>query len=96
MLSPPVYVGGVLAFGAALYAFIKRRQDGLMLAMAAIGTVLMIAVAGMTQAGFAGNLRYIALARRARVRAGRRRVGVARAVDRGPLGRDRGHPCSRS
>ena len=61
VLSPPVYVGGVLAFGAALYAFIKRRQDGLMLAMAAIGTVLMIAVAGMTQAGFAGNLRYIAL-----------------------------------
>ena len=29
--------------------------------MAAIGTVLMIAVAGMTQAGFAGNLRYVAL-----------------------------------
>jgi len=54
-------VGGLLAFGAALYAFVKRRQDGLMLAMAAIGTVLMIAVAGMTQAGFAGNLRYIAL-----------------------------------
>ena len=29
--------------------------------MAAIGTVLMVAVAGMTQAGFAGNLRYVAL-----------------------------------
>jgi len=61
VLSVPVYVGGLLAFGAALYAFVKRRQDGLMLAMAAIGTVLMIAVAGMTQVGFAGNLRYVAL-----------------------------------
>ncbi|WP_270044636.1 hypothetical protein [Solirubrobacter ginsenosidimutans] len=61
VLTPPVYIGGLLAFCAALYAFIKRREDGLILAMAAIGTVLMIAVAGMTQAGFAGNLRYIAL-----------------------------------
>ena len=80
MLSAPVYVGGVLAFGAALYAFVKRRKDGLKLAMAAIGTVLMVAVAGMTQAGFAGNLRYVALPGRARLRAGGRRLGVARAL----------------
>ncbi len=39
--------------------------------MAAIGTVLMVAVAGMTQAGFAGNLRYRRPARRARVRLSR-------------------------
>ena len=39
----------------------SRPQDGLKLAMAAIATVLMVAVAGMTQAGFAGNLRYVAL-----------------------------------
>jgi hypothetical protein len=61
VLSPPVYVGGVIGTAAALWAFIKRREDGLLLAMALIGTVLMIAVAAMTQAGFAGNLRYIAL-----------------------------------
>jgi len=30
-------------------------------AMAAVSTVLMISVGAMTQAGFAGNLRYIAL-----------------------------------
>jgi hypothetical protein len=61
VLSWPVYTGGVIATAAALWAFIKRREDGLLLAMAGIGTVLMIAVAAMTQAGFAGNLRYIAL-----------------------------------
>ncbi|HWK25895.1 MAG TPA: hypothetical protein VNS09_04990 [Solirubrobacter sp.] len=61
VLSPPVYVGGVIGTAAAAVAFVRRRQDGLLLAMAAIGTVLMIAVAAMTQAGFAGNLRYIAL-----------------------------------
>src|SRR6201991_3072267 len=61
VLSPPVYVGGVIATLAALWAFVKRREDGLLLAMGGIGTVLMIAVAAMTQAGFAGNLRYIAL-----------------------------------
>jgi hypothetical protein len=61
VLSTPVYVGGVIGTAAALWAFIKRREDGLLLAMGGIGTVLMIAVAAMTQAGFAGNLRYIAL-----------------------------------
>ena len=61
VLSLPVYVGGVLAFLAAVYAFARERRKGLYLAMAAIGTVLMVAVAAMTQAGFAGNLRYVAL-----------------------------------
>ncbi len=61
VLSTPVYIGGLLATGAALVAFIRRREEGLKLAMAAIGAVLMVAVAGMTQAGFAGNLRYVAL-----------------------------------
>ncbi len=45
----------------ACRAFIRERKDGLKLAMAAIATVLMVAVAAMTQAGFAGNLRYVAL-----------------------------------
>jgi hypothetical protein len=61
VLSAPVYVGGLLATAAALHAFVTRREKGLYLTMAAIGTVLMVAVAGMTQAGFAGNLRYVAL-----------------------------------
>jgi hypothetical protein len=56
VLSLPVYVGGTIAFVVACF-----RRDGLYLSMAAIGTVLMVAVAGMTQAGFAGNLRYVAL-----------------------------------
>lgn len=61
VLSPPIYVGGVIGTAAALVTFLKRRKDGLLLAMAVIASVLMIAVAAMTQAGFAGNLRYIAL-----------------------------------
>ena len=61
VLSAPVYVGGVLAVIVAVRAFIKDRTEGLYLAMAAIATVLMVAVAAMTQAGFAGNLRYVAL-----------------------------------
>ncbi len=56
VLSIPIYVGGVIAVVVAAF-----KRDGLYLAMAAIGTVLMVAVAGMTQAGFAGNLRYVAL-----------------------------------
>ncbi len=55
VLSPPVYAGGVIA------VLLTARRRGIELAMAVIGSVLMIAVAAMTQAGFAGNLRYIAL-----------------------------------
>jgi hypothetical protein len=61
VLTAPVYLGGAIAVGAALHAFIRERKEGLKLAMAAIGTVLMVAVAAMTEAGFAGNLRYVAL-----------------------------------
>jgi hypothetical protein len=61
VLSVPVYVGGVIATFAAISAFKRRRTHGLYLAMATIATVLMVAVAAMTQAGFAGNLRYVAL-----------------------------------
>ena len=40
---------------------LRDRSKGIALAMAAVATVLMISVGAMTQAGFAGNLRYIAL-----------------------------------
>lgn len=56
ILMVPVYVGGAIAFAIAV-----RRRDRLQLGLAAIATVLMVAVALMTEAGFAGNLRYVAL-----------------------------------
>ena len=56
VLMVPVYLGGVIATAVALW-----RRDGLRIALAAMATILMVAVALMTQGGFAGNLRYIAL-----------------------------------
>jgi hypothetical protein len=38
-----------------------RRRDRLRIALAAIATILMVWVALMTEGGFAGNLRYVAL-----------------------------------
>jgi hypothetical protein len=55
ILSVPIYVGGVIAVVAAW------RRDRVRLALAAMATILMVAVALMTEAGFAGNLRYVAL-----------------------------------
>jgi hypothetical protein len=56
VLMVPVYVGAAIATAVAL-----RNRDGLRIALAAMATILMVAVALMTQGGFAGNLRYIAL-----------------------------------
>ena len=60
ILTIPVYLG---AATAVLFAWPRRREwRGMaMLTLAGISTVLMIAVALMTEAGFAGNLRYVAL-----------------------------------
>lgn len=55
ILSVPIYVGGVIA------VVLAWRRDGLQVALAAMATILMVAVALMTEAGFAGNLRYVAL-----------------------------------
>lgn len=55
VLSKPVYIGAIVA------VLMTARRRGVELAMAVIATVVMVAVAAMTQAGFAGNLRYIAL-----------------------------------
>jgi hypothetical protein len=57
ILSPPVLLGGLIA----LVRPIRARRWDLRCSLAAAGTVLMIVVALMTQAGFAGNLRYVAL-----------------------------------
>ncbi len=56
LLTPPVYVGAIAAVLLAL-----RVRDRLVLALAAGSTVIMLTVAAMTQAGFAGNLRYVEL-----------------------------------
>jgi hypothetical protein len=62
ILTAPVYLGAVLAvLGAGLGWTRSRRASALRLALAAVATVLMVAVAAMTQAGFAGNLRYVVL-----------------------------------
>jgi hypothetical protein len=55
ILSVPVYVGGAIAAVAAW------RRDHVRTALAVMATILMVAVALMTEAGFAGNLRYVAL-----------------------------------
>ncbi len=57
ILSPPVLLGGLIA----LVRPIRAREWDLRCWLAAASTVLMIVVALMTQAGFAGNLRYVAL-----------------------------------
>jgi hypothetical protein len=61
VLSVPVYVGGTIATLLALRVWLQHRRGSLTLLLAAISTVLMVAVALMTEAGFAGNLRYVAL-----------------------------------
>ena len=61
ILSGPVYVGAALATAVAAVAWLRHRRGGLRLALAAGSTILMIGVALMTEGGFAGNLRYVAL-----------------------------------
>ncbi|HWT24834.1 MAG TPA: hypothetical protein VN213_15115, partial [Solirubrobacteraceae bacterium] len=56
VLMFPVLLGAALGLGAA-----ALRRDAVRLALGGIAAVLMVAVAAMTQAGFAGNLRYVAL-----------------------------------
>ena len=74
ILTVPVYLG-------ALIAVVMRRRDPLVLSLAAISTLLMIGVALMTEAGFAGNLRYVALpAALVCILAGAGWVGLARAA----------------
>jgi hypothetical protein len=56
LLTTPVYLGAVIAVIAALH-----RRDRLVLVLAAATTCLVVIVAAMTEAGFAGNLRYVEL-----------------------------------
>ena len=58
IVALPVYAGAVLAI---LLALRRRGEHGLPLACAAGAAALMVAVGLMTEAGFAGNLRYVVL-----------------------------------
>jgi hypothetical protein len=61
VLSPPVYAGAIVAVAGALIARERERAWTLRLGLALSAAALMVVVAAMTQAGFAGNLRYVAL-----------------------------------
>jgi hypothetical protein len=61
VLMLPVLLGAVIALARALGVGGKGRRDPMRLMLAAVAAALMVAVAAMTQAGFAGNLRYVAL-----------------------------------
>jgi hypothetical protein len=56
VLMPPLLLGAAIALVRAW-----RARDRVQLILAGVATALMVAVAAMTQAGFAGNLRYVAL-----------------------------------
>jgi hypothetical protein len=62
VLMVPLLLGAVIALvrGVGVGGGIQSR-DRLRLSLGAIAAALMVAVAAMTQAGFAGNLRYVAL-----------------------------------
>jgi hypothetical protein len=57
ILSVPALLGALVALAPS----IRRRRWDLRLSLAVVAAVLMVAVALMTEAGFAGNLRYVAL-----------------------------------
>ena len=92
VLTVPVYAGAVVAVVLAAW---RRREPfaGVVVTLAALSTTLMVAVALMTEAGFAGNLRYVALpAAMVCVLAGAGWVGLVRLLaGAGPRG---GRACS--
>jgi hypothetical protein len=61
LLALPVWIGGALAVALALRAKPRRRSGRILLALSGVALVLMVGVGLMTEAGFAGNLRYVAL-----------------------------------
>lgn len=76
VLMVPLLAGAAVALWRA-----ARRRDRVPLILGAVAAVLMVAVAAMTQAGFAGNLRYVALpAALVCVLAGAGWVGLVRAA----------------
>jgi hypothetical protein len=58
ILTLPIYLGAAIALALALR---RRQEHRMLLAFASGAAALMIAVGLMTEAGFAGNLRYVVL-----------------------------------
>ena len=58
----PVELGTVIAVGVAIVAWMRRRAQGAVLALAILGFSWFALVAVMTEAGFAGNQRYLMVA----------------------------------
>ena len=86
ILSVPVYAGALIAVVLAAW---RRRENfaGVVATLAVLSTALMIAVALMTEGGFAGNLRYVALpAAMVCILAGAGWVGLYRLVRRRSTG----------
>ncbi|MDX6648821.1 MAG: hypothetical protein QOJ97_772 [Solirubrobacteraceae bacterium] len=57
----PVKVGVVIAAGWAVYEWLRHRRQGLTLVVLGGGVAWFLLIAGMTEAGFAGNQRYLIL-----------------------------------
>jgi hypothetical protein len=55
----PVKAGVIIAGAWAAYQWLKHRRQGATVALAAGGVAWFLLVAGMTEAGFAGNQRYL-------------------------------------
>ena len=84
ILSVPVYLGAAIA---VVLAVRRRENAGVVATLAALSTALMVAVALMTEGGFAGNLRYVALpAAMVCILAGAGWVGLYRLVRRRSTG----------
>jgi uncharacterized membrane protein len=58
----PVKVGIIIGFGYALYQWVRHRREGLTVALGIGGAAWFVLVAVMTEAGFAGNERYLIVA----------------------------------
>ncbi len=61
VLMPPVLLGAAVSIGIAVRDWSRHGQAGLPLVFAGVAAILMTMVGAMTQAGYAGNLRYVAL-----------------------------------
>jgi hypothetical protein len=61
VLAPPVLAGAAVALLRGWRVWRREGREGLRLTFGAAAGILLFAVAAMTQVGFAGNLRYVAL-----------------------------------
>jgi hypothetical protein len=91
LVITPVKVGAAFALVLATVAWVRRRAQGPLLAVALLAFAWIFLIAAMTQAGFSGNPRYIILGTSMLAVVGG--VGFGRVVDvaAGLVGRRAGH-----